>query len=171
MTREQCKEDVKSWQKDSAIGVEFFSIDKLIDKLFSHFEVRESLHEAQLKAKDEEIAKYQMAIDKQSKRAEALKQLSLDKDNEIATAKMRQKLEHDRYLITEAIIKEKDKEIEKLKSYIEKLWQIVDDIDTYGDMAKSNNAMFRSLVENKQKERWELPIITDGYKLIYKEQQ
>ena len=72
-------------------------------------------HEAQLKAKDEEIAKYQMAIDKQSKRAEALKQLSLDKDNEIATAKMRHKLEHDRYLISEAIIKEKDEEIEKLE--------------------------------------------------------
>ena len=72
-------------------------------------------HEAQLKAKDEEIAKYQMAIDKQSKRAEALKQLSLDKDNEIATAKMRHKLEHDRYLITEAIIKEKDEEIEMLQ--------------------------------------------------------
>lgn len=71
--------------------------------------------EAQLKAKNEEIAKYQMVIDKQSKRAEALKQLSLDKDNEIATAKMRHKLEHDRYLITEAIIKEKDEEIEMLQ--------------------------------------------------------
>ena len=69
----------------------------------------------------------------------------------------------------EAIIKAKDEEIERLKSYIEKLWQIQQDIDTYGDMAKSNDAMFRSLVENKQKERWELPITTDGYKLIYKE--
>ena len=69
----------------------------------------------------------------------------------------------------EAQLKAKDEEIERLKSYIEKLWQIVDDIDTYGDMAKSNDAMFRSLVENKQKERWELPITTDGYKLIYKE--
>jgi septal ring factor EnvC (AmiA/AmiB activator) len=44
-------------------------------------------HETQLKAKDEEIAKYQMAIDKQSKRAEALKQLSLDKDEEIKKLK------------------------------------------------------------------------------------
>ena len=41
----------------------------------------------QLKAKNEEIAKYQMAIDKQSKRAEALKQLSLDKDEEIKKLK------------------------------------------------------------------------------------
>ena len=39
----------------------------LIDKIFND-------HEAQLKAKDEEIAKYQIAIDKQSKRCEALKQ-------------------------------------------------------------------------------------------------
>lgn len=44
-------------------------------------------HEAQLKAKEEEISKYQMAIDKQSKRAEALKQLSLDKDKEIERLK------------------------------------------------------------------------------------
>ena len=38
-----------------------------------------------------------------------------DKNEEIATAKMRHKLEHDRYLITEAIIKEKDEEIERLE--------------------------------------------------------
>lgn len=44
-------------------------------------------HEAQLKAKEEEIYKYQMAIDKQSKRAEALKQLSLYKDKEIERLK------------------------------------------------------------------------------------
>ena len=116
MTRETIKEyilQVKSqdgtealynrWEPDILVEV--------IDQIFNN-------HEAQLKAKDEEIAKYQMAIDKQSKRAEVLKQLSLDKDNEIATAKMRHKLEHDRYLITEAIIKEKDEEIERLKEKI-----------------------------------------------------
>lgn len=179
MTREEAKELVthSTMEANEAYNI----IDKILNnheaQLKAKDELLDKLHKAyaeleyECKAKDEEIAKYQMAIDKQSKRAEALKQLSLDKDNEIATAKMRHKLEHDRYLITEAIIKEKDKEIEKLKSYIEKLWQIVDDIDTYGDMAKSNDAMFRSLVENKQKERWELPITTDGYKLIYKEQQ
>ena len=69
----------------------------------------------------------------------------------------------------EAQLKSKDEEIDRTKSYIEKLWQIIDDIDTYGDMAKSDDAMFRSLVENKQEERWELPITTDGYKLIYKD--
>ena len=55
MTREQCKQDVKRWQKDSDTGGDFFSVDKLIDKLFSSFEVKEALYEAQLKAKDEEI--------------------------------------------------------------------------------------------------------------------
>ena len=60
-------------------------------------------------------------------------------------------------------------EIERLKSYVEKLWQIVDDIDTYGDMAKSDDAFFRRLVEKKQKQRWELPITTDGYRLIFKD--
>ena len=75
------------------------------------------------------------------------------------------------YNYHEAQLKAKDEEIDRTKSYIEKLWQIVDDIDTYGDMAKSDDAMFRSLVENKQKERWELPITTDGYKIILKEQQ
>ena len=69
----------------------------------------------------------------------------------------------------EAKLKAKDEEIERHFGLIKSLWKIIDDIDTYGDMAKSNDAMFRSLVENKQKERWELPITTDGYKLIYKE--
>ena len=104
MTQEEAK-------SKASIRIQLFDAkgaNKIIDQIYND-------HEAQLKAKDEEIAKYQMAIDKQSKRAEALKQLSLDKDNEIATAKMRHKLEHDRYLITEAIIKEKDEEIERLE--------------------------------------------------------
>ena len=69
----------------------------------------------------------------------------------------------------EAKLKAKDEEIDRLKSYIEKLWQIVDDIDTYGDMAKSDDALFRSLVEKKQKERWKLPISTDGYSIYLKD--
>ena len=112
MTREESKEYIRRYSNGlwGAVIIEY--MDKMIDQIFNN-------HEAQLKAKDEEIAKYQMAIDKQSKRAETLKQLSLDKDNEIATAKMRHKLEHDRYLITEAIIKEKDEEIEMLKAECE----------------------------------------------------
>jgi len=55
MTRQQCKEDVKRWQMDSATGGEFFSVDRLIDKIFSNFEVNEYLYEAHLKDKDKEI--------------------------------------------------------------------------------------------------------------------
>ena len=109
MTRETAKSKIRMSvvvDKDHIKSLE--KTDEVINQIYND-------HEAQIKAKDEEIAKYQIAIDKQSKRAEALKQLSLDKDDEIATAKMRHKLEHDRYLISEAIIKEKDEEIERLE--------------------------------------------------------
>ena len=118
MTREEAIEYIQEVGAD--LG--FIDIELVVNKIYND-------HEAQLKAKDEEIAKYQMAIDKQSKRAEALKQLSLDKDNEIATAKMRHKLEHDRYLITEAIIKEKDEEIERLKEHITHLQNVYMKLD------------------------------------------
>ena len=71
----------------------------------------------------------------------------------------------------EAEIKAKDEEIERLFGLITSLWQIIDDIDTYGDMAKSDDAFFRSLVEKKQKERWKLPITTDGYGIMLKDNQ
>lgn len=48
---------------------------------------------------------------------------------------------------------------------IKKLWAIIDDIDTYGDMAKGDDVLYRSLVEKKQKERWGLPIACDGQEL------
>jgi len=48
---------------------------------------------------------------------------------------------------------------------IEKLWRIIDDIDTYSDMAKSDDKLYRSLVERKQNERWKLPIECDGYSI------
>jgi len=48
---------------------------------------------------------------------------------------------------------------------IQKLWEIIDDIDTYGDMAKSDDAAFRSMVERRQKDRWKTGITTDGYTL------
>lgn len=69
----------------------------------------------------------------------------------------------------EAQLKAKDKEIEMLFGLIKSLWQIIDDIDTYGDMAKSDDVLFRSLVEKKQKERWKLPISTDGYSIYLKD--
>ncbi len=50
-------------------------------------------------------------------------------------------------------------------SIIEQLWTIIDDIDTYGDMAKSDDKLYRSMVERRQKERWGTGITTDGYTL------
>ena len=49
---------------------------------------------------------------------------------------------------------------------LDKLWQIIDDIDTYGDMAKADDKLYRSLVERKQRTRFEeTGISTDGYTL------
>ena len=69
----------------------------------------------------------------------------------------------------EAKLKAKDEEIERHFGLIKSLWKIIDDIDTYGDMAKSDDVLFRSLVEKKQKERWKLPISTDGYSIYLKD--
>ena len=51
------------------------------------------------------------------------------------------------------------------KEIIEYLWQIIDDIDTASDIAKSNDAVYRNMVEKLQKKRWNTNITTDGYKL------
>ena len=51
------------------------------------------------------------------------------------------------------------------KQIIEYLWQIIDDIDTASDMAKSNNIAYRNMVEQLQKKRWNTGITTDGYNL------
>lgn len=50
------------------------------------------------------------------------------------------------------------------------LWGITDDIDTYGDMAKSDDAAFRRMVEKRQKDRWKTGITTDGYVLTIPQQ-
>lgn len=74
--------------------------------------------------------------------------------------------------IVSEFIDEHEKEITALKSEIErkdeaitKLWDIIDDIDTYDDIAKENDRMYRRLVQKKQVERWDTGIITDGYTL------
>lgn len=56
----------------------------------------------------------------------------------------------------------------ELFEIIVKLWSIIDDIDTYGDMAKSDDKLYRSLVERKQRTRFETGITSDGYSLFYK---
>jgi hypothetical protein len=51
------------------------------------------------------------------------------------------------------------------EAIIHQLWAIIDDIDTYGDMAKSDDKAFRAMVERRQKDRWKTGITTDGYTL------
>lgn len=57
-------------------------------------------------------------------------------------------------------------DLEWLKKTCAELWQIIDDIDTYGDMAKENDKLFRELVERRQKDRWKTGMTSDGYLLL-----
>jgi hypothetical protein len=45
------------------------------------------------------------------------------------------------------------------------LWKIIDDIDTYSNVAKDNDVLFRNLVERKQSERHTI-LSSDGYSLF-----
>ena len=54
-----------------------------------------------------------------------------------------------------------------LREIIEKLWVVIDDIDTYSDMAKADDKLYRSLVERRQKDRWGTRINCDGHKLEF----
>jgi len=40
------------------------------------------------------------------------------------------------------------------------LWQIIDDIDTVSDMAKSNDTAYRNMIEKLQAKRWKTGITT-----------
>jgi hypothetical protein len=56
--------------------------------------------------------------------------------------------------------------LERCKSTINELWAIIDDIDSYGDLAKDDDKLFRKLVERRQLDRWNnTDIRTDGYSL------
>lgn len=54
------------------------------------------------------------------------------------------------------------------KQRAEILWQMLDDIDTADDMAKDNDDMYRSLVRNIHRKRFELANSPDGYNLEWK---
>lgn len=58
-------------------------------------------------------------------------------------------------------------EVMLLREIIEKLWVVIDDIDTYSDMAKADDKLYRSLVERRQKDRWGTRINCDGHKLEF----
>jgi len=55
----------------------------------------------------------------------------------------------------------------ELISTIVFLWDIIDDIDTASDQAKSNNVAYRRFVEKIQWKRWQTGITTDGYTLDF----
>lgn len=40
------------------------------------------------------------------------------------------------------------------KEVIYRLWRLLDNIDTYSDVAKSDDKLYRKLVEAEQKDRW-----------------
>ena len=56
-------------------------------------------------------------------------------------------------------------DVEFLRKMVSKLWGIIDDIDTYSDVAKSDCNFYRRLVERRHSDRWRLPIYCDGYHL------
>ena len=62
---------------------------------------------------------------------------------------------------------ELEAEVMRLREIIEKLWVVLDDIDTYSDMAKADDKLYRSLVERRQKDRWGTRINCDGHKLEF----
>jgi hypothetical protein len=57
--------------------------------------------------------------------------------------------------------------VDHLSACIKYLWQIIDDIDTAGDAARSDDAAFRRMVEKAQVRRWETGITSDGYELDF----
>ncbi len=55
--------------------------------------------------------------------------------------------------------------MDEKEKVIEYLWQIIDDIDTASDIAKSNDVAYRNMVEKLQKKRWKTGITSDGHTL------
>lgn len=54
----------------------------------------------------------------------------------------------------------------KLQKTVEFLWKLLDDIDTVGDMVKSNDVAYRKMVEKLQCKRLEV-VTSDGYDLFF----
>jgi hypothetical protein len=58
-------------------------------------------------------------------------------------------------------------DVELLRNIVEKLWDIIDDIDTASDMAKDNDRRYRNRVEFLQRQRFDY-VMSDGYELFIK---
>lgn len=63
------------------------------------------------------------------------------------------------------LIKESE-DVKFLRETVDKLWQIIDDIDTMSDIAKDSDKFYRSRIEKIQKRRWHLGIDCDGFDLF-----
>ena len=65
---------------------------------------------------------------------------------------------------------EEEKDPDKLRLMASMLWQLLDDIDTASDIAKSNDIFYRKMVEAVQKRRHQI-ITSDGYGLFLPEEK
>jgi len=53
--------------------------------------------------------------------------------------------------------------LEQMQEVARYLYQLLDDIDTATDMAQSNDAAYRKIVEGIQDKRWKVVESCDGY--------
>ena len=65
----------------------------------------------------------------------------------------------------------KDEQIEFYKNIATKLYDLLDDIDSAGDMAKSNDKAYRNIVEGIQKKKNIYAYSEDGYGLTFRSQE
>ena len=58
-------------------------------------------------------------------------------------------------------------DIAVLRQVASSLYDLLDDIDTAGDVAKSNNHLYRTLVEDIQAKKSASGVYSDGYRLLF----
>ncbi len=99
-----------------------------------------------------------------------LKIKELEKENEELKAKLEQtvKLSNENSEEYESRVQQLEKENEELKAEAKRLWSLLDDISTYGDMYKPERTEYVKAVDKKCAER-EGMIYSDGYKLYIRE--
>lgn len=57
---------------------------------------------------------------------------------------------------------------EQMHEVAQYLYQLLDDIDTAGDMAKGDDKLYRSIVERIQSKKWLVVDKCDGYTVQFK---
>lgn len=58
---------------------------------------------------------------------------------------------------------------DQFKARAERLWQLLDNIDTLDDSCRDNDAAFRREARKQQKQRFEIAVSYDGQTLTWKE--